>query len=167
MDLLTTSELQVITALSLICTLYKSPQYPLSLLPRCCVSSSRSLSADSNSEDSSASRCQVQSSQLPLQNSFQLNYSAISSQPPLQSSTQLSSQSHIATDSQSVSRSVLVSCPIWGIWPETCLFILILRKLQSCLWGRPLWRVVWSVVRQSVLCVMSLSGLYTIYLQNI
>jgi hypothetical protein len=70
-------------------------------------------------------------------------------------------------DWQSVSQSVLVSYPIWGIWPEICLFGLILRKLQSCLCGRPLWREVGSVVCKSVLCVMSLSELYTIYLQNI
>jgi hypothetical protein len=31
------------------------------------------------------------------------------------------SKSHC--DWQSVSRSVLVSYPIWGIWPETCLLI--------------------------------------------
>jgi hypothetical protein len=50
------------------------------------------------------------------------------------------SKSHC--DWQSVSQSVLVSCPIWGIWPEICLFILTLRKLQSCLCGRPFWREV-------------------------
>jgi hypothetical protein len=61
------------------------------------------------------------------------------------------SQSHIATDSQ----SVLVSYTIWGIWPEICLWGLILRKLQSCLCGRPLWREVGSVVCRSVLCVMN------------
>jgi hypothetical protein len=65
------------------------------------------------------------------------------------------SKSHC--DWRSVSRSVLVSYPIWGIWPAICFFILILRKLQSCLWGRPLWREVGSVVCQSVFCVMSLS----------
>jgi hypothetical protein len=41
MDLLTTythhSELQLITAVSLISTHYKSPQHPLSLFPGCCV----------------------------------------------------------------------------------------------------------------------------------
>jgi hypothetical protein len=66
-----------------------------------------------------------------------------------------------------VSQSVLVSYPIWGIWPGICLLVLILRKLQSCLCGRPLWREVRSVICRSVLCVMSLSQLYTIYLQNI
>jgi hypothetical protein len=46
MDLLTTythhSELHVTTALSLISTLYRSSQHPLSLLPVCCVFISRS-----------------------------------------------------------------------------------------------------------------------------
>jgi hypothetical protein len=48
MDLLTTythhSEIQAITALSLISTLYKSPQHPLSHFPACCIFVSRSLS---------------------------------------------------------------------------------------------------------------------------
>jgi hypothetical protein len=47
MDLFTTyshhSELQVITALSLISTNHKSPQHTLSLFPACCVFISRSL----------------------------------------------------------------------------------------------------------------------------
>jgi hypothetical protein len=54
MDLLTTythhSELQVITVLSLISRLYKSPQHPVSLLPACCVSNSRSLATASNTD---------------------------------------------------------------------------------------------------------------------
>jgi hypothetical protein len=62
-DLLTTytnnSELQVITALSLICTLYKSLQHPLSLFPACCVFISHSLATASNSGDYSASRALV------------------------------------------------------------------------------------------------------------
>jgi hypothetical protein len=60
MDLLTTytqhSELQVITAVSLISTPYKSPQHPLSLFPACCVFISHSLVAGSDSGDSSVSR---------------------------------------------------------------------------------------------------------------
>jgi hypothetical protein len=62
------SELQVTTALSLISTLYKSPQHPLSLFPACCISTSRSLAISSNSGDSSASCAQVLSSQPPVQN---------------------------------------------------------------------------------------------------
>jgi hypothetical protein len=63
MDLLTTythkPELQVITALSLISTIYKLPQHPLSLFPACYVFTSRSLSTAFNGKDSSASRSQV------------------------------------------------------------------------------------------------------------
>jgi hypothetical protein len=80
-------ELQVITALSLISTLYKWPQHPLSLFQP--VLTSRSLTTASKSGDSAASRAQVLLSQPPVQNSCQLDYSAISTQPPLQSSTEL------------------------------------------------------------------------------
>jgi hypothetical protein len=91
MDLLTTythhSELGAITALLLTSTLYKS-QDPLRLSPACCVFISRSLATASNSGDSSASRAQVlPSSRVEL--NCQLNYSAISSQPPLQNSIDL------------------------------------------------------------------------------
>jgi hypothetical protein len=77
MDLLTTyahqSELQVITALSLISTLYKSLQHRLNLFPACRVFISLSLATASNSGDSSASRVQVILSQPPVQNSCQLS----------------------------------------------------------------------------------------------
>jgi hypothetical protein len=60
-DLLTTcthhSELQIITALLIISTLYKSRQ--LSLFPACCVSNSCSLATASNSGDSSASLAHI------------------------------------------------------------------------------------------------------------
>jgi hypothetical protein len=63
MDLLTTcthdSELQVITLLSLITTLYKSPQHTLRPFPGYCPFMSRSLATASNSGDSSASRALV------------------------------------------------------------------------------------------------------------
>jgi hypothetical protein len=72
-DLLTTythhSELPVITALSLISTLYKSPQHPLSLSLACCVFISHSMATASDNGDSSASRSQVVSSQSPVQKS--------------------------------------------------------------------------------------------------
>jgi hypothetical protein len=68
-NLLTTykhhSELQVITALSLISTLYKPPQHPLSLF------SSRFLVTAFNNGHSSASRAQILSSQSPLQSSIE------------------------------------------------------------------------------------------------
>jgi hypothetical protein len=63
------SELQIITALSLIFIHYKSSQHPLSLFPACCVFISRSLAMTSNNEDSWASSAQVLSSQPPVQDS--------------------------------------------------------------------------------------------------
>jgi hypothetical protein len=47
-------------------------------------------------------------------------------------SNQSQSQSHIATDGQSVSQSVLVSSPIWGSWPDIyyCLTLTVFL-----LWG--------------------------------
>jgi hypothetical protein len=96
-DLLTTcihhSELQAITAPLLISRIHRSPQHPLSLLPACCVFTSRSLRTASNSGDSSASRAHVATVRRISCNwtlvDCQPSYSAISSQPSLQSSTQL------------------------------------------------------------------------------
>jgi hypothetical protein len=68
------SELQVITAVSLISTLYKSQQPPLSLFQPA-VFTSRSLATASNTGDSSASCIQVLLSQPPVQNSCQLTTS--------------------------------------------------------------------------------------------
>jgi hypothetical protein len=82
------------------------------------------------------------------------------------STTAWRSQSKSHCDWQSVSLSVLVSYPIWGIWPEICFFIFILRKLQSCLCGRPLWREVGSVVCQPVLCPCQYIYIY-IYIYNV
>jgi hypothetical protein len=63
MDLLTTYilhwELRLITAPLLISTIDRLPQHPLSPFPACCVFSSRSLAAASNSGNSSASRTLV------------------------------------------------------------------------------------------------------------
>jgi hypothetical protein len=74
MDLLTTythdSELQVIKAPPLNSTTRKSPTPPAKPFPACCVFTSRSLTTDSNSGDSSASRPQLLSSQSPVQNSL-------------------------------------------------------------------------------------------------
>jgi hypothetical protein len=101
MDLLTTythhSDLQIITALSLISTIHRLPQHLLSLF-HTAVITSHYLATTSKSGDSSASRIQILSSQPPSQNASKLNtdYSKISSQPPLraqlncQPSTELS-----------------------------------------------------------------------------
>jgi hypothetical protein len=62
---------------------------PAKSLPACCVFTSRSQATSSSSGDSSASRTQVLYSQPPVQKSL----------------TASQSQSHIATDSQSVSLS--------------------------------------------------------------
>jgi hypothetical protein len=72
------SELQVITVLLLIPTLYKSLRARSS--PACSVS---------NSGDPWASHSQVVSSQPPIQNSTQLNCSVISCQPSMQNSLEL------------------------------------------------------------------------------
>jgi hypothetical protein len=73
LDLLTTythdSELQANITPSLISTIDKSPLHPLSVFPRCCDFTSRSLATASNTRDSSASRAQVLSSAPPVQNS--------------------------------------------------------------------------------------------------
>jgi hypothetical protein len=53
------SELQAITVVSLISTLYKSPQHLLSLFPACCVFKSSSLATASNNGDASASSTHV------------------------------------------------------------------------------------------------------------
>jgi hypothetical protein len=62
MDLMTTythdSELQIITALSLISIVHKSQQHPLSLIQPS-VFTNRSLATVSNSRDTSASRAEL------------------------------------------------------------------------------------------------------------
>jgi hypothetical protein len=68
----TDSELQVITAPPLIPKIHKSPQHPLSLFQPA-VFTSRYTATASNSEDSSASRAQVVSSQAPVQNCVPAN----------------------------------------------------------------------------------------------
>jgi hypothetical protein len=87
--LVTAVETSNLTTLLLISTLYKSSQHQLSLFPTCCVFISCSLAAASNSGDSSASRTQVLSSQLSVQNCLSTDNSqlpprlaAISHQPP-------------------------------------------------------------------------------------
>jgi hypothetical protein len=73
MDVLTTYkhhlELQIITALSLMLTIFKSTQHALSPFPDCSIFVSRFLATIFNSEDSSALCDQVSSSQPPGQNS--------------------------------------------------------------------------------------------------
>jgi hypothetical protein len=99
MDLLTTythhSELQVITALSLISTIHRSPQHPLSFFQPAVINS-HSLSVASKSGDSSASCTHIVTlwwiSHNLLVVSCQLNYGTISSHTFLQSLTQLSTE---------------------------------------------------------------------------
>jgi hypothetical protein len=126
MDLLTTythdSELQAITAPPLISPIHKSPQYLLSLLPACCVLTSRSLATASNSGDSSVSRSQVLSSQLPVQNWSQC-------------------QSYVTTDGHSASLS-WNKAPIWGLRPDFHYCQTINGFVDM---GRPLWREEGSV----------------------
>jgi hypothetical protein len=47
------------------------------------------------------------------------------------SCTQSWSESHVMTDSQSVSQSVLVSSPFWESWPDYSLVWWLLRSLSS------------------------------------
>jgi hypothetical protein len=124
MDLLTTythhSELQAITALSLISTIHKSPQHPLSF-PPCCAFTRRSLVTASNIGDSSASRVQVLSSQPPAQD-WTLDWQLTTTGSCL-SQCQLKLR-------LTVSQYVLMSSPIWGSWPDTYWL------LRPCLlWG--------------------------------
>jgi hypothetical protein len=57
-----------------------------------------------------------------------------------------------------VSQSVCLGVePHLGLMTRYLIIYLICWKLQSCLWGRPVWREVGSVACQSVICVMSLS----------
>jgi hypothetical protein len=72
--------------------------------------------------------------------------------------THSQSQSHIATDDQSVSLSVMVSSPVWGSWPDIsyCVTVTVLY-----LGGRPLWREDGSVVCQSVSSIRSIVSMYS------
>jgi hypothetical protein len=66
-----------------------------------------------------------------------------------------------------VSQSVCLGVePPSGAYDQKIVYRFNWRKLQSCLWWRPLWREVESVVCQSVICVRSLS-VCTVYLQNV
>jgi hypothetical protein len=48
------------------------------------------------------------------------------------------SQSYFMTDGQAVNQYVLVSSPLWNLWPDitSCLKVSV-RKLLSCLYGAP------------------------------
>jgi hypothetical protein len=85
------SELQVITALSLISTLYKSSQHMLSLFPACCAFNSRSLATASTVEiPQHPALTSLLSGEYPTTELLStVNYSDISSQPSLQNSTEL------------------------------------------------------------------------------
>jgi hypothetical protein len=155
MYLLTTyihhSELQIITTLSLISTLYKLPQYLLSLFSTCCTFISRSLATASNSGDSSASRTRVRTRQPPVQ------YSTLNWQ--LTGSVRVRVTLRLA-----VSQCVLVSSPIWGSWPEIsyCLTVTVLS-----LGGHPLWREHGSVVCQSGNSIRSIVSIYNFYILHV
>jgi hypothetical protein len=110
------SELQVISAIADLHTLQ------ITSSPTRSVFNSRFLVTDLNIGDSSASRTQV----LPVRR-ISCNRTL-----SIQFSKSKSSQSHIATDGQSVSQSVLVSSPTWGSWPHIS-FSLTVTVLS--LWG--------------------------------
>jgi hypothetical protein len=85
------SELQVIIALSLISTLYKSPQHPLSPFSSllCLQQPFPSKWILTMEILQLLTLISLLSGEYPATVNCQLNYSAISSQPPLQSSTHL------------------------------------------------------------------------------
>jgi hypothetical protein len=118
------SELHLIIVSLLIPTVYRSLQHSLSLFQPA-VFNSRSLATASNSGDSSASRNQVLLWQPPVQNSCQF--------PPANcqlSTPESESESHIATDGQSISKS-------WCRAPSGArdqIFI-TLWQLRSCFYG--------------------------------
>jgi hypothetical protein len=143
MDLLTTythhSELQLITELSLIYILYKSPQHPLNFLPASYVFNSRSLTSALTLEIPQPPALKSYLHSRPLRNLVycQLTYSAISPQPPLQSSAELvysKSKSHC--DWRSASQSVSL-----GVKPHLGLmtrYILLFDNYGLAFVGRPL-----------------------------
>jgi hypothetical protein len=132
------SELQVLTALSLISTIRRSQQHPLSLFTACCFFISRSLATASNSEDSLASRAQI----LLSVASCQVNYRAISSHPPLQSSTELPTLNYqlncpggpryIASGRTQRKTPFVTILPLLGVVAETCLLSSCLAIVVSC-----------------------------------
>jgi hypothetical protein len=153
LDLFTTythhSELQAITTLSLIFTLYRSLHAKFS--PACNVFTSRSVATASNNGDSSSSRPQVRSSQPPIQSWIrcQLNYNAIFSQPPLQNST----VNWLAQVEVKVMLRPTISRPVYlGIKPHLGLKTRFSLRSDDCGFvdmGRPLWLEVGSVICHS------------------
>jgi hypothetical protein len=133
------SELQVITALSLISTLYSSPQHPLSLFAVCCVFISRSLVTASSTGDSSASRTQILPPPTFIQNWLPATFSTelgchlfSASLAELNCTRQVKVKVTLRlTVGQSVSQS-WCRAPIWASWPDIyyCLTITVLL-----LWG--------------------------------
>jgi hypothetical protein len=71
-------------------------------------------------------------------------------------------QSHC--DWQLVSLSVLVSSPVWDLWPDInyCSTVTVLP-----FGGRPLWREDGSVIRQSVSSIRSIVSMYNFYILRV
>jgi hypothetical protein len=198
MDLLTTcthhSELQVITAPLLISTIHRLPLHPLSLFLPLWNFNNRSLATASNNGDSSVSRAHVVTVRRICRNwaliDCQLNYSAISSQPPLQSSTQLNSvthqpttslhftqlncssqsQSYVTTDGQSASLS-WNKAPIWGLRPDLyyCQTVAVLLMWGALSDERTGLSFAWVTVssNKSVVSMYILHVIKCMYIQHI
>jgi hypothetical protein len=92
LDLLTTytrhSELQVITALSRISTLYKSPQHPLILFCPAVCSPALPRQRLLTMEILQLHALRLYLHNLPYRTSYQLKYSAVFSEPPLRNSVE-------------------------------------------------------------------------------
>jgi hypothetical protein len=129
LDLLTTlthdSRFHLIITPSLVSTLYKSLQHPLSL-SICCVFTSRSLVTASNSGDSSASALNSLSAGSQIRRIHLLFTDPL--QPSLYFESE--SESYVTTDGQSTSLS-WNNAPIWGLRPDFyyCLTVSLL------MWG--------------------------------
>jgi hypothetical protein len=61
------------------------------------------------------------------------------------------SQSHVTTDSQSVSQYVVVPNSLWNLWPDSIFCLKVAMLSVRC----PLWREVGSVFYQSLSSVFS------------
>jgi hypothetical protein len=128
------SELQVISAPSLISTIYKSPEHPLSL-PTSLPCHKPLPGKASNSGDPSVSRPQVLPSSLPYR-------------------TELSTENWQQTGSSRVESNLMlrptVSRPVWlGIKHPSGAYdqnFITVRQLRVCCCGTPLWQEDGSVV---------------------
>jgi hypothetical protein len=110
------SKLQALTALSLISTLYKSPQHSLSLFQYAmswqAIPWQRVLTVEILQLPALRSSCRSHPCRTLV--NCQFNYSAISSQPSLQSSTELTTLNCLSIILTAISRDSKFPEPAWG-----------------------------------------------------